>query len=72
MIKRKQQNSNLYKKSQDQHLTGAEVAMLRAAKKACTKAIETTRSVAIFRDGEIIREKDIRKIFPDDAVSNSS
>ena len=72
MIKRKQQNLNLYKKSQDQPLTGAEAAMLRAAKKACRKAIETTGSVVIFRNGEIVWEKDIRKIFPDDAESNSS
>ena len=70
MTTQKQQDLNLDKKSQDQDLTGAEAAMLRAAKLACRQAIETTGSVVVFRDGEIVWEKDIRKIFPDDAKGN--
>ena len=52
-------------------MNGIEAAMLRAAKLACRKAIETTGSVVIFRDGKIVREKDIRKIFPEDSESDS-
>lgn len=44
--------------------------MLRASKRACRRAIETTGSVAIFRNGIIVQEKDIRKIFPDDNEDN--
>ena len=70
MTTQKQQGSDLDKKFQDQDLTGIEAAMLRAAKLACRQAIETTGSVVIFRDGKIVREKDVRKIFPDDDQSN--
>ena len=66
MATQKQQGSNLDKKLQGQDLVGAEAAILRAAKLACRRAIETTGSVVIFRDGIIVREKDIRKIFPED------
>ena len=70
MTTKGQENHNPSKKLRDPDLIGAEAAMLRAAKKACRKAIETTGSVAIFRNGEIVREKDIRKIFADDDQSN--
>ena len=66
MATQKQQGSNLDKKLQGQDLVGAEAAILRAAELACRRAIETTGSVVIFRDGKIIWEKDIRKIFPED------
>ncbi len=65
MTTQKQQDLNLDKKLQDQDLNGIEAAMLRAAKLACRQAIETMGSVVIFRDGEIVREKDIKKIFPE-------
>ncbi len=71
MTTQKQQDLNLSKKLQDQDLNGIEAAMLRAAKLACRQAIETTGSVVIFRNGEIVREKDIRKIFPEDSESGS-
>lgn len=66
MTARRQKSPRLAKKSRDQDLIGAEAAMLRASKRARRRAIETTGSVAIFRDGEIVWEKDIRKIFPED------
>ncbi len=65
MTTHKRQDLNLDKKLQDQYLAGVEAAMLRAAKLACHRAIETTGSVVIFRDGVIVQEKDVRKIFPD-------
>lgn len=67
MTTQKQQDLDLDK----EFFNGAETAMLKAARLACRKAIETTGSVAIFRNGEIIREKDIRKIFPEDSESHS-
>lgn len=70
MTTKKQQSLNLEKKSQDQELVGAEAAILRAAKLACRRAIETTGSVVIFRNGEIVREKDLRKIFPEENQGN--
>ena len=57
MATQKQQDPNLDKKLQGQDLVGAEAAILRAAKLACSRAIETTGSVVIFRDGKIVREK---------------
>ena len=70
MATQKQQGSNLDKKLQGQDLVGAEAAILRAAKLACRRAIETTGSIAIFRDGEIVWEKDLRKIFSEDSKGN--
>ena len=66
MTVRRQKSPRLAKKSRDQDLIGAEAAMLRASKRARRRAIETTGSVAIFSEGEIVWEKDIRKIFPED------
>ena len=70
MATQKQQGLGQDKELWNQDLVGAGAAMLRAAKLACSRAIETTGSVAIFRDGEIVWEKDIKKIFPDDAKGN--
>ena len=72
MTTRKQGNRNSARKSRDRDLIGADAAMLRASERARRRAIETIGSVAILRDGEIVWEKDIRKIFPDDIESNSS
>ena len=71
MTTQKQQGLNPDKESQDQYSAGVEAAMLRAAKLACHRAIETVGSVVIFRDGRIVREKDIKKIFPDDSENHS-
>lgn len=71
MTTQKQQGLNPDKKLQDQDLIGADTAILRAAKLACRQAIETTGSVVIFRNGEIVLEKDIRKIFPEDSENQS-
>ena len=65
MTTRNQENRSPSKKPRDPDLIGAEAAMLRASERARRRAIETTGSVAIFRDGKIVREKDIRRIFPD-------
>ncbi len=72
MTTKKQENRYPSKKLRDPDLAGADAAMLRAAKVACRRAIETTGSVAIFRDGKIVREKDIKKNFPEDSESHSS
>ena len=71
MTMEKQENFNPAKKLQGQDLVGADAAMLRASKRARHRAIETTGSVAIFRDGRIVLEKDIRKIFPEDSENQS-
>lgn len=70
MTTKNQENRNPINKLRDQDLIGAEAAMLRASKRACRRAIETTGSVAIFRNGIIVQEKDVRKIFPDDNEDN--
>lgn len=70
MTTQKQQGLNLDRESQDQYLTDVEAAMLRAAKLACHRAIKTSGSVAIFRNGIIVQEKDVKKIFPDDNKDN--
>ena len=72
MTTRNQESPNPSKKLRDPDLIGAEAAMLRASERARRRAIETTGSAAIFRDGVIIREKDIRKIFPGDSETHSS
>lgn len=70
MTTKNQENRNPINKLRDQDLIGAEAAMLRASKRARRRAIETTGSVAIFRNGIIVQEKDVRKIFPDDNEDN--
>ena len=70
MTTKNQENRNPINKLRDQDLIGAEAAMLRASKRARRRAIETTGSVAIFRNGIIVQEKDVRKIFPDDNKDN--
>ncbi len=70
MTIRSQKNRNPGKKSRDQDLIGADAAIVRASERARRRAIETTGSVAVFRDGEIVREKDIRKIFPENNEGN--
>jgi len=49
-------NEKSLKKTRDPDLVGAEAAMQRAAERARRRAIETTGSVVIFKDGKIIRE----------------
>lgn len=70
MTTRKQRGRNSATKLRDRDLIGADAAMLRASERARRRAIETTGSVAIFRDGEIVWEKDLRKIFPEDSKGN--
>lgn len=70
MTTKNQENRNPINKLRDQDLIGAEAAMLRASKRARRRAIETTGSVAIFRNGIIVQEKDVKKIFPDDNKDN--
>lgn len=72
MTTRKQGNRNSATKSRDRDLVGADAAMLRASEHARRRAIETTGSVAIFRDGKIVWEKDIKKIFPENSEIFSS
>lgn len=72
MTTRNQGSHDPSKKLRDPDLAGADAAMLRASERARRRAIETTGSVAIFRNGEIVREKDIKKIFPEDSESRSS
>ena len=69
MTTMKQENRQPAKKSRDRDLIGAEAAMLRASERARRRAMETTGSVVIFRDGEIVWEEDIKKIFPEDNES---
>lgn len=51
------QNQKSTRKPRDPDLTGAEVAMRRAAKCARRRAAETTGSVVVFKDGKIVQEK---------------
>ncbi len=41
------------------HFVGAEAALRRAAIKARKRAIETTGSVPVWRDGEIVYETEV-------------
>lgn len=50
-------NEKSTKKTRDPDLVGAEAAMQRAAERARRRAIATTGSVVVFKDGKIIREK---------------
>lgn len=70
MTNRNLENRDPSKKLRDPDLIGAEAAMLRASERARRRAIETTGSVAVFRNGEIVREKDLRKIFPEENQGN--
>ncbi len=70
MTSRNQENRNPSKKLRDPDLIGAEAAMLRASERARRRAIDTSGSVAIFRNGKIVREKDLRKIFPEENQGN--
>ncbi len=49
-------NEKSVKKTRDPDLAGAEAAMQRAAERARRRAIETTGSVVVFKDGKIVRE----------------
>lgn len=49
-------NEKSNNKTRDPDLAGAEAAMRRAAERARRRAIETTGSVVIFKDGKIIQE----------------
>ena len=70
MTIRDQENRNPSKKLRDPDLIGAEAAMLRASERARRRAIDTSGSVTIFRNGKIVREKDLRKIFPEENQGN--
>ena len=51
------QNKNSTQKPCDPDLAGVEAAMRRAAERARRRAIETTGSVAVYKDGKIVHEK---------------
>lgn len=65
-----QENRNPSKKLRDPDLIGAEAAMLRASEHARRRAIDTSGAVTIFRNGKIVREKDVRKIFLEENQGN--
>ncbi len=44
-------------KSRDPDLVGAEAAMRRAAERARRRADETSGAVAVFKNGQIVKEK---------------
>ena len=51
------QNQKSTQKPRDPDLAGAEAAMRRAAEHARRRAIETTGSVAVYKDGKIVQEE---------------
>ena len=57
MTTQKQGNHESTKKPRDPDFVGAEAAMRRAAELARRRAIETSGSVAVFKDGKIVRDK---------------
>ena len=46
---------------------GAEAALKRAAIKARRRAIETSGSVAIYRDGKIVHVKEVPGLYDDES-----
>ena len=51
---------------------GALSALRRAAMKARRRALETSGSVAIWRDGKLVYESDPKVLFPDTRDDNAS
>ena len=49
---------------------GAEAALKRAAIKARRRAIETSGSVAIYRDGKIVHVKEVPGLYDDEPVGD--
>ena len=63
MNDRQQDNQGLNGKSRDPMMAGAEAAMRRAAYIARKRAIETTGSVAIYEDGEVVYVTDLAELY---------
>ena len=51
------QNQKSNPKPRDPDFAGAEAALRRAAERARRRAAETTGTVVIYRDGEIVQEE---------------
>lgn len=61
MTTQKHGNQEPPKKPRDADFFGAEAAMCRAAELARRRAIETSGSVAVFKDGKIVWDKEARR-----------
>ncbi|MYD50127.1 MAG: hypothetical protein F4W93_01420 [Dehalococcoidia bacterium] len=68
-------NDNQEKRGQavrprDQDFVGAEAAMRRASFIARRRAIETSGSYAVYRDGKIVHVTEIPGLYDDEPVEN--
>lgn len=66
MSKSDQADNKRTKHQRHPDFVGAEAALKRAAMKARRRAIETSGSVAIYRDGKIVHVKEVPGLYDDE------